>query len=265
MDSLKFDNILGWEVPKGTMPCWVLSDSDRLLSIKEKKPFYDYNPSCYFQITQRLDNNFIEGHLGHSSYRGERFHENILSSYTYFSDYQNRKPVYFSFDRVSLYRLIEIIPNNPLKLILRRVDSPKAIIPNQIFMIMPFKFEELNSFYKTSIKDYLKSELKINIYRADDFNDNDIIIDTIYNQIEQSEFLIADTSYPNKNVFFEFGYAAAKDKEIITIQNTEIEQNLFFDRVHIRAIFYSFDKIEAFQNQLKNTIIAIREKVASKN
>jgi len=265
MDSLKFDNILGWKVPKGTLPCWVLSDSDRLRSIKESKPFYDYSPSCYFRITRRLDNNFIEGHLGHSSYNGERFHENIRNSYTYFGDYQNRKPVYFSFDRVTLYRLIEIIPNNPLTLILRRVDSPKAITPNQAFMIMPFKFEELNSFYKTNIKDYLKSELQINIYRADDFNDNDIIIETIYNQIEQSEFLIADTSHPNKNVFFEFGYAAAKDKEIITIQNTEIEQNLFFDRVHIRAIFYSFDNIDAFLNQLKYTIIAIREKVTSKN
>lgn len=265
MDSLKFDNILGWKVPKGSLPCWVLSDSDRVSSIKENKPFYDYSPSCYFQITQRLDNNFIEGNLGHSSYNGERFHENILTNYTYFSDYQNRKTVYFSFDRVSLYRLIEIIPNNPLKFILKRIDSPKATTPNQAFMIMPFKFEELNSFYKSYIKDFLKSELLINIYRADDFNDNDIIIETIYNQIEQSEFIITDTSHPNKNVFFEFGYAAAKDKEIITIQNTEIEQNLFFDRVHIRAIFYSFDNIYAFQNQLKNTIIAIREKVASKN
>jgi hypothetical protein len=265
MDSLKFDNILGWKVPKGTMPCWVLSDNDRLLSIKEKKPFYDYSPSCYFQITKRFDNNFLEGRLGHSSYHGERFHENILDNYTYFSDYQNRKPVYFSFDRVSLYRLIEIVPCTPLKFILKRVDSPKAITSNQAFMIMPFKFEELNSFYKSYIKDYLNSELQIDIYRADDFNDNDIIIETIYNQIEQSEFIIADTSHPNKNVFFEFGYAAAKDKEIITIQNTEIEQNLFFDRVHIRTIFYSSDKIEAFQNQLKNTIIAIREKVASKN
>jgi len=265
MDSLKFDNILGWKVPKGTLPCWVLSDSDRLLSIKENIPFNDYNPSCYFQISQRLDNNFIEGHLGHSSYNGERFHADIITSYTYFSDYQKRKPVYFSFDRVSLYRLIEIIPNNPLKFILRRVDSPKATTPNQAFMIMPFKFEELNSFYKSYIKDYLKSELHINIYRADDFNDNDIIIETIYNQIEQSEFIITDTSHPNKNVFFEFGYAAAKDKEIITIQNTDIEQNLFFDRVHIRAIFYSFDNIDAFQKQLKNTITAIREKVASKN
>lgn len=151
MDSLKFDNILGWKVPKGTLPCWVLSDSDRLLSIKENKPFYDYSPSCYFQITQRLDNNFIEGHLGHSSYNGERFHENIINSYTYFGDYQNRKPVYFSFDRVTLYRLIEIIPNNPLKLILKRVDSPKAIIPNQAFMIMPFKIEAFQNQLKNTI------------------------------------------------------------------------------------------------------------------
>ena len=260
-----FDRILGWEVPKGMLPCWVISDDDRLNSIKNKKKFYDYKPSCYFQITQRLDNNFLQGYLTHSSYNGERFHEDISSTYDYFNTFNKRGSVYFSFDRVTLYKLIEIIPTKPLTFILKRIDIPKAIIPNQAFMIMPFKFEELNDFYKLNIREYLKSELQINIFRADDFNGNDIIIDTIYNQIEQSEFIITDTSHPNKNVFFEFGFAAAKDKEIITIQNTDIEQSLFFDRVHIRAILYSLNNILEFQKQLKNTVIAIREKVNSKN
>ncbi|NLL28689.1 MAG: hypothetical protein GX259_07820 [Bacteroidales bacterium] len=252
MDNLKFENILGWKVPEGSLPCWVISESERLFSIKEKKPFYDYSPCCYFKITQRLDNNFIEGHLGHSEYKGKRFHDDISTSYEYFSNYQKREPVYFSFDRVSLYRLIEIIPNKPLSFILKRVDSPKAIKPNRAFMIMPFKIENLDNFYQSYIKNYLKTEFNIDIYRADDFNDNDIIIETIYNQIEQSEFIIVETSHPNKNVFFEFGYAVAKDKEIITIQNTEIEKNLFFDRAHIRAIFYSFDNIDPFQKQLEH-------------
>jgi len=265
MDNNNLDKILGRNIQSGILPCWTISDSDRLNAIQKKQPFIDYSPSCYFKITQRLDNNFLQGHLGHISFQGKRFHNEIDSFYTYFQDYQKRKPVYFSFDRVALYHLIEITFTKPLTFILKRVDDPKSIIFNQVFMIMPFKFDELNEFYKTNIRDYLKSELHINVLRADDFNNNDIIIDTIYNQIEKAEFIIVDTSHSNKNVFFEFGYAAAKDKEIITIQNTGIEQSLFFDRVHIRAIFYSSDNITEFQKQLKNTIKAIREKVASKN
>lgn len=264
--DIKFHKILGWDIPEGTLPCWYISDSDRLTSLQINKPFgNDYKPTCYFQVVQHIDNNFIHGYLGHNSPGGEYFHENIAKSYTYFEEHEKRQPVYFSLDQVTLYRLIEIIPTKPLTVVLKRVDNPKAINVGEAFMIMPFKFDELNDFYKSSIKEYLKSELKINILRADDFNDNDIIIDKIYNQIEQAEFIIADTSHPNKNVFFEFGYAAAKDKEIIAIQNTEIEQSLFFDKVHIQTISYSLDKIDDFQKQLKNTIIAIREKLASKN
>ncbi len=263
--DIKFNKILGWDAPEGTLPCWYISDSDRLISLQKNQPFHNYSPSCYFKVIEYVDNNFVHGYLGHSSYNGECFHESIASSYTYFEEYKKRQPVYFSFDQVTLYRLIEILPTKPLTVVLKRLNNPKIVSVGQAFMIMPFKFEELNDFYKSSIKEYLKSELKINILRAEDFNDTDIIIDTIYNQIEQAEFIIADTSHPNKNAFFEFGYAAAKDKEIITIQNTEIEQSLFFDKVHIRAISYSLDKIDDFQKQLKNTITAIREKVASEN
>ena len=265
MEESKFERILGWNIPQGMLPCWVISDDERLNALKKSEPFYDYTPTCHFKITQRLDNNFIHGYLAHNSYNGKRFHNEINRSYTYLENYQTRKPVYISFDRVAIYKLIEIIPTNPLTFVLRRLDEPKAITINQAFMIMPFKFDELNEFYKSGIKEFLKNELQINILRADDFSDNDIIIDTIYRQIEQAEFIIADTSHCNKNAFFEFGYAVGNDKEIITIQNTDIEQSLFFDRAHVRAILYSLKNIGEFQQQLKNTVAAIRGKVASKN
>ena len=107
--------------------------------------------------------------------------------------------------------------------------------------------------------------MNIQVLRADDFSGNDIIIDTIYNQIDLAEFVIVDTSYENKNAFYEFGYAAAKEKEIITVQNTDIEKSLFFDRVHIRAILYSLENIKNFKKQLKNSVEAIREKLTAKN
>jgi hypothetical protein len=256
--------VMGWEVPVGTFPCWIISESDRLLALQNKKPFHDYSPSCYFKLTKQLDNDLLEGHLGHSDYNGA-FHENISSNFTYLDEYQKRIPVYLSFDRVSLYRIIAIHSSKPLTFILKRIDSPKILNKNVAFMIMPFRYPELNQFYQQHIKGYLAEEMNIQVLRADDFSGNDIIIDTIYNQIDIAEFVVVDTSYENKNAFYEFGYAAAKEKEIITIQNTDIEKLLFFDRVHIRAILYSLENIAAFKKQLKNSVEAIREKLAAKN
>jgi hypothetical protein len=261
---LRYSKISGWEVPTDTLPCWYISETERIRSLQEKKSFYDYRPSCYFKIVKRLENNFIEGHLGHNSFDG-LFHSNITSTYTYFENYEKRIPVYFSFDRVTLYKLIEILPGRVLTFTLKRIDNPKAIQNNMAFMIMPFGDIALNQFYLKNIKPFLKKELSIDIYRADDINGNDIIIDTIYQRIEESEFIVAETSKCNKNVFYEFGYAAAKEKEIITIQDEKIEKQLFFDRTHIRAIFYSRNKIKAFQERLKNDITSIRQKIESKN
>lgn len=254
---------LGWDVPFGTIPCWVVSDEARINALKNRTPFQDCRPHAYFKPTKRLDNNFIQGNL-QSSMESD-FHRIISTGITYFENYQRRKPIFFTLDRVTLYRLVEIIPTNPLTFILKRIDEPQSIIRDKAFMIMPFGDPELNRFYLENVKSFLKNELNIDIYRADDFDGNDIIIDTIYKQIEESEFIITETSESNKNVFYEFGWAASRDKEIITIQNEKIEKQLFFDRVHIRAIFYSFDRIEEFQENLKNTIVAIQKKMDSKN
>lgn len=254
------NKIFGWEVPKGTIPCWVVENEQRLKALRESKPFPVHAPQCFFSLNKRLDNNFIEGYLWHSS--EGKFHE-FIGSPNYFTNFQKRIPVYFSFDRVTLYRLVEIMPSKPLTFILRRIDNPQRIVRNKAFMIMPFGITDLDKFYVENVKLFLNHELGIDIYRSDDFNGNDIIIETIYNQIEESEFIIADTSESNKNVFYEFGWAASKNKEIITIQNEKVEKQLFFDRAHIRAILYSQDKIKAFQERLKNDIIAIRQKIDS--
>jgi len=257
------NKIFGWEVPVGTIPCWVVSEDAKLKALRENIPFQDCNPHTYFKLVGRLDNNFIQGHIQHS--REVDFHNIISSGITYFDNYRKRIPVYFTFDRVTLYRLIEIISTKPLTFILKRVDNPQRIVRNKVFMIMPFRNPQLDTFYSVNVKPYLKNEFGIDIYRSDDFNGNDIIIETIYNQIEESEFIIAETSACNKNVFYEFGWAASKNKEIITIQNEKIEDQLFFDRAHIRAIFYSEKDIKVFQERLKNDITAIRQKIDSKN
>lgn len=264
MSEKKFYEIWDTQIPIGDFPCWTFDPRNLQEFLKNKDYLAATRPTCYFKLTQRIDENFIAGYLGHTTYKG-RYHDAITDSYSYFVDFKARRPVYFTFDKVTLYRLTEIHPSDPLTFIFKRIDSPQTIKTNQAFMIMPFKDKSLNTLYTKHIRDYLLKEMSIKIFRSDDFNGNDIIVETIYKQIDESEFIIADTSHPNKNVFYEFGYAAAKEKEIITIQNTAIDKSLFFDRGHIRAVLYSPKNIPDLQRQLKNTIIAIRDKVSAKN
>ena len=184
-----------------------------------------------------------------------------FSELEYFISYRERKKVYFTFDKIALYEVIEIIPENPLRLILRRVNDNKSFKNNQAFMIMPFHNESLDKLFFKNILPFLKDNLGITIYRADDFRDNDIIIETIHKVIEESEFIIAETTKDNKNSFYELGYASAMGKEIIMIQDKSEEQKLFFDRAHIRTIMYDINNIETFHFDLKSTIASIRNRL----
>jgi len=249
------------ELPSDIVPCWYITENEKKIAIKNKEPFEKNRnyPSEYFKITNRIDNTFIEGYLGHIDLDVLYHNEDNGRTFTYFQTYEKREKVYFTFDRIALYEVIEILPGNPLKFILKRIDGNKTLKTNQAFMIMPFHNEILDTLYFETIKP-LMNDLGINIYRADDFRDNDIIIDTIHKLIEESEFIIADTTIENKNSFYELGFASANGKEIITIQDKNIEQKLFFDRAHIRAILYDKNQLSNFQFDLKSTISSIRSR-----
>lgn len=245
------------------IPCWDLNDIEVKSAINKGKPFKDSINNYFFWFQERIDEKCIIGNLAHSSNKHlpiEELREN--SSLVFIREFLKREDVYFTFDNVTLYKLINVMSSSPLNFLLERVDNPPKTNRNTAFMIMPFKYKGLNEFYNKRIKQFLLDELEIRVLRADDFNGNDIIVDTIYNQIEKSEIIIADTTKCNKNVFYEIGWAVAKGKEIITIQDEKLDKQLYFDRAHIRAIFYSKSQINQFQERLKNDIIAIRDKAS---
>lgn len=250
----------GFDNPVDVLPSWYVNDKERLEAIKLQKPYCErYGTENYFKISKQIDSNHIEGFLGRTDHE-LTFHDEFNRSLTYFTDYLDRKKIYFTFDKVSLYQVMEIFPEKPFRFILKRLDNQKAFKANQSFMIMPFHYEQLDKFYFETVKPFLKEKLSIDIYRADDFRDNDIIVQTIYTMIEESEFIIADTTINNKNAFYELGYASAIGKEIITIQNRETEQKLFFDRAHIRTIMYDLQNLESFYFDLDSTIKSIRDR-----
>lgn len=261
-------------IPNGCYPFWTVSNEEYRKIMHGE--YININPYCYlfFKPIETLDASNIIGNIGKLENLDRKGFENengivptipyLLETYpnswTFFNDYREQKDVYFTFDHISLWRLIHVLQSKPIEIHLRKVERKRIVKKNAAFMIMPFRYPQLNSLY-VGIKDFLKSSMNIDLKRADEFLENDIVIETVYREIEQSEFLLADTTFENKNVFYEIGYAAALNKEIISIQDFCIAQNVYFDRAHIRHLNYHLNEIEKFYSDLKNTIIAIRSKI----
>lgn len=254
------ENPLNYLLPEAIPFHWV-NERDKTTALNNNSVFSRYQYSDQFVLKQRIDSIYIEGFIAplnkNTSFRFLQSYETMFVPH---ADYKNRIPVYISFDNVSLYLLTGIHYTNPTTFIFKKLELLRHTVKDSFFMIMPFRFKTLNDFYLKHIKAYLKSELNINVYRSDDFVGNDIIIETIHQQIEQAEIIIAEVSRCNKNVFYELGYASALGKEILMIQNKDIKISSFFDRDHIRCLRYSPKDHASFKQELKNNIIGIRSK-----
>lgn len=88
------------------------------------------------------------------------------------------------------------------------------------FVIMPFS-EEFDDIYQIGIKETAKNE-KVTAYRLDEELFNEGMLEKIYKEIENSDFIIADLSNKNANVFYELGFAHAIGKlTILLTQNAD--------------------------------------------
>ena len=113
-------------IPQGAIDCWILNDDDVMSAIKENRPFCEYvNPYNYFFKLRRLDSATLEGYIGRRDYPS-LFHDKLLTNFTYFKEYQERKPIYVTFDRATLYRVKDIYPDNPLLFTLQRASNTTA-------------------------------------------------------------------------------------------------------------------------------------------
>lgn len=107
-----------------------------------------------------------------------------------------------------------------------------------VFVIMPFKGQEMENTY-AAIKDECK-KLKLRSNRVDENTGSGIIIREITDSIERCEFIICDLTDEKPNVYYELGYAHGVGNESSEILLIAKEGSiLHFDIAPLRVNFYS--------------------------
>lgn len=128
------------------------------------------------------------------------------------------------------------------------------------FVLMPFdkKFDDV---YKLGIKDTAQ-KLGIIAERVDEqIFHKENILERIYSQISAADFIIADMTDRNPNVFYEVGYAHAKGK--ICLLLTSNADDIPFDLKHHRHIVYG-SSIQNLILALEKDLLSVKSEVENK-
>lgn len=102
------------------------------------------------------------------------------------------------------------------------------------FVLMPFD-AQFDDIYKLGIQ-AVANERDVVAQRVDEQTFSETILERIYRQIDNSDFVIADMTGRNPNVFYEVGYAHAKGKLVTLL--TQTVDDIPFDLRHHRHIVY---------------------------
>jgi nucleoside 2-deoxyribosyltransferase len=128
------------------------------------------------------------------------------------------------------------------------------------FVLMPFD-AEFNDIYNLGIKEPA-AKLGITAERVDDqIFHKENILERIYNQISAADFVIADMTGRNPNVFYETGYAHAKSKTCLLI--TSDADDIPFDLKHHRHVIYG-SSIQNLRRSIEAELMAIKAEVMNR-
>lgn len=108
----------------------------------------------------------------------------------------------------------------PINQIYDRI-RPRIAKTRQVFVIMKFGDDDLNSTYKLAIKPVIE-KFNYNPMRVDQIEKSEPITPRILGEIRRSAVVLADLTGRRPNCYYETGFAHALDKEIIlTIREGE--------------------------------------------
>lgn len=126
------------------------------------------------------------------------------------------------------------------------------------FVIMPFN-PILDETYKNCLKPFIET-LGFKCKRADEnFISTPIVFD-VFDEIQKAEYIIADLTYNNANVFYELGIAHALKKKVILIKKKG--EKVVFDLSSVR--YHEYENImlsnHEFYSKLNGTIKELKKK-----
>jgi nucleoside 2-deoxyribosyltransferase len=117
------------------------------------------------------------------------------------------------------------------------------------FVLMPFS-NEFDDIYKFGIQ-AAAVECEVVAERVDEQIYSETMLERIYRQIDAADFIIADLTGKNPNVFYEIGYAHAKGKPCTLL--TQRADDIPFDLKHHRCLVYD-GKIQKLKDLLNTEI-----------
>lgn len=126
------------------------------------------------------------------------------------------------------------------------------------FVLMPFD-SAFDDVYEIGIKEAAE-QVSIHAERLDEQIFVDGMLERIYRQIDVADIVIADMSRKNPNVFYEVGYAHAKDK--LVILQTEDTKDIPFDLKHKRHIVYG-DSLTYLRSELVKNLKWAKSEIAN--
>lgn len=124
------------------------------------------------------------------------------------------------------------------------------------FVLIPFE-EQFKDIFKLGIKSPAKNQ-GVEAYKLDEELFDEGMLEKIYNEIENADFIIADLSVKNPNVFYELGYAHAIGKLCILI--TQEAENIPFDLKHKRHVVYG-NSLSYLGEKMEENIKWAKEKI----
>lgn len=124
---------------------------------------------------------------------------------------------------------------------------------------MPFE-QTFSDVYKLGIQEVAK-EMGVVAERVDEQTFSETILERIYRQIDAADFVIADMTGRNSNVFYEVGYAHAKGK-LCTLLTQDVS-DIPFDLRHHRHLVYG-GSIQRLREQLRIEFGWLIQEIASR-
>lgn len=150
----------------------------------------------------------------------------------------NHNEYYKDYDCTSEFveQVKELQANPTMKSLLELAFSS---LENQIFVVMKFGDEILDSAYEGVIKPLAK-EFGLGVVRVDEIQDAGVINQQILENIAKSRLVISDLSGERPNCYYETGFAHALGKELIlTIHKNS---KIHFDLVSHRFIQWNTER-----------------------